>query len=327
MFLDQYIDKNGVYSDYPIFEDNIYKELLMPTTDLLLAQYQNSKFNAVDVAVKSLAIKNYYGKNDNGFELYNKMQFYRTSQNWEKRFVNLIESFKDGYDLTKSIDVDVNYSIHDGAHRLALLLYHNIDSATIKLFNTFLYRRSYTIDWFYKYFNEEELDLINKELSLLLDSANKPYVCILWPPAHKIFNQIKSDLSKDFEIVNHERLLMDDQNLKKFIYDVYKTDDIKIEKLNLKYNYMKNSINKDRELFNLYPVDVLNVKIDNPNFRLKPITGLPQSKKTMAIKKLIRNNYQNDIIDYYYDIMIHMTDNEKQNKEVKQIIKKIGGNR
>lgn len=325
MFLDKYIQENGFSSDYPVFENNIYKDLFIKTNDLFLAQYKNNKFNAVDIAVKYLAIENYYGLNNYGFELYNRLQYYRINQNWEKRFIKLIESFEDGYDQKSIIDTDLNYSIHDGAHRTALALYKDIPEVKIRLFNTFLYRREYGIDWLKKYFKESELTTIEKKLDELLNKARKPYICILWPPAYQLFELIENEITNieaGISIPKREKMNLYNDSLKQFIYDVYKTDDIRLEKLNLKYQYMVNSMNKNPYLKEPYPIDIMNIKINNPDFRVKPLTGLPQSKTTMRLKTYIRDKYQKYVLDYHYDIMMHITDNTKQNDDVKKIIKK-----
>ena len=63
--------------------------------------------------------------------------------------------------------------------------------------------------------------------------------------------------------------------------------------------------------------------MNDPDFKMKGLTGLPQSKKTMRIKKQIRSNNSNLITDYYYDIIMHMTDNTIQNKDVQKILCKV----
>lgn len=326
MFLDKYIEKNSISSDYPVFKNNIYKDLFIKTNDLFLAQYKDNKFNAVDIAVKYLAIENYYGLNNYGFELYNKLQYYRINQNWEKRFIKLIESVELGYDENSIIDTDLNYSIHNGAHRTALALYKDIPELKIRLFNTFLYRREYGIDWLKQYFSDHELAIIENKLDELLNKSRKSYFCILWPPAHNLFDEIKEEIPKvevGISLSNSKVLYLNNADLKQFIYDVYKTDDIRLEKLNLKYQYMINSISKDFNLKDPYPVDIMKIKLDNPDFRVKPLTGLPQSKQTMRLKTYIRDKYQKDILEYHYDIMMHITDNTKQNEDVLKVLKKL----
>ena len=165
MYLDKYIEDHGKQTDYPIFDDGIYKDIIFPTNDLFLAQFKGMNFNAVDIVVKYLAIENYYGLNDFGFNLYKKMQMLRTGKNWNDRFISLIKSVEKSYDDDSKIETDLNYSIHDGAHRTALALFHNKKNVPVRLFNTSIYRRSYDLSWFYEnLFTKEELEIIKNKL-------------------------------------------------------------------------------------------------------------------------------------------------------------------
>ena len=64
----------------------------------------------------------------------------------------------------------------------------------------------------------------------------------------------------------------------------------------------------------------LNLKY--PDFRVKPMTGLPQSKETMKLKQIIRDTFKAYVTEYYYDIIMHVTDNTIQNREVEKILEK-----
>ncbi len=112
-------------------------------------------------------------------------------------------------------------------------------------------------------------------------------------------------------------------SFKKFIYDVYSTDDIRLEKLDIKYCKMMSSLQKNQYNLTEFPIKVLKIKMTNPRFRVKPLTGLSQSKVTMELKKAIRDEFKYLITDYYYDIIMHMTDNSKQNDDVEKIMKKV----
>ena len=92
--------------------------------------------NISDVIVRILAIENYYGKNDFGFSLYNRMQQTRVANNPkipkeradnQERFIKLIESFEQkGFDSNFPIELNKKLEVLDGAHRLALAVYHRI---------------------------------------------------------------------------------------------------------------------------------------------------------------------------------------------------------
>lgn len=325
MWLEKYVKEVGIETDYPKFngEECIYIDL--KTTDLFLAQYFNGEFNALDIVVKYLAIENYYNKNDFGFELYRKMQLKRVGEDWNERFVNLIRSFEKGIDMDSWIKTDLSYSIHDGAHRVALALYHDYEDIPVKVFNVNIQRRYYGIDWFRENdFSESEIAIIKGKLEEWLSKCRKPYYCILWTPARYQFNNIINCLEKVEEgvhIINMEKVSLTSEDLKKFIYDIYETDDIMKYKLDLKYQHMMLSLEADNYSEQLFEICVIELKFDNPDFRLKPLSGLPQSKATMRVKKKIRDLFKDKITDYYYDIIMHLTDNQIQNDDVKKIIK------
>lgn len=325
MWLDKYVKEVGIATDYPKFNGNEYIDINLNATDLFLGQYYNNDFNALDIVVKFLAVENFYGKNDFGLELYRKMQLMRVGEDWTDRFINLMKSFENGIDMNSKIKTDLSYSIHDGAHRLALALYHGYDFVPLRVFNVEVQRRYYGINWFKENnFTEEELNIISSKLNEILKMCRKPYFCILWPPARKQFIKIVDCIEKvedGIHIENHFNIQFTRENLKEFIYNIYETDDIMKYKLDLKYEHMMLSLEADGFDEDFYTISVVKVIINNPDFRLKPLSGLPQSKTTMRIKKKIREMFKDTIIDYYYDIIMHLTDNQIQNDAVEEIIK------
>lgn len=328
MYLNNYIKENGVATEFPKFKDKDYVDLSLTSTDLFLSQYKGEDFNAVDIAVKCLAIDEYYGLNNYGFKLYNKMQKLRINENWDKRFETLINSFENGYNDNSLLETDLNYDLHDGSHRLALALYNNLEDVPVRIYNTYVPRRKYGLDWFIDNgFTENEIEVIRNKLNELINVSKKPYYCLLWPPAREHYEDIENDIKNvesGIEIIQSDNLLLSKDKIRNFIYSVYSTDDIQKYKLDLKYNHMISSLEKDGYHPDNYNVKVIKMLFDNPDFRLKPLSGLPQSKKTMRIKKKVRGDFCNLITDYYYDIIMHITDNEKQNKEIQKLIKKLG---
>lgn len=329
MYLNKYIEENGISTEFPKFKNKEYVNLDLTASDLFLSQYQDLDFNAVDIAVKYLAIEQYYGLNNYGFKLYNKMQKLRIGEDWDNRFLSLIKSFEKGFDKNSLLETDLNYDLHDGSHRLALAIYHDLDEVPTRIYNTYVPRRKYDINWFRQNgFTEEEINIIEDKLKFLFNKCTKPYYCLLWSPARNYFDEIEREIKlvePGIDVISSEDLSVPNYKFKNFIYDVYSTDDIQKNKLDLKYDHMINSLKKDNYNLNNYNIKVLKMLLDKPDFRLKPLSGLPQSKKTMRIKKKIRGDYSNLITDYYYDIIMHITDNEKQNSEVAKLVKKMKG--
>ncbi len=324
MWLEKYIKEVGIATDYPKFKGKECIYTTLKATDLFLAQYYNGEFNAIDTVVKYLAIENYYKMNDFGLELYRKMQLKRVGEDWNERFINLIQSFENGIDMDSWIKTDLCYSIHDGSHRLALALFNGYEDVPVKIFNVEIQRRYYGLNWFVENgFTNEEIFVIQKKLEELLDLCRKPYFCILWSPARFIFEEIAGkleDVENGVHILKKYYLKLNREDLKNFIYDVYETDDIMKYKLDLKYEHIMKSMDSDGYNEEFYTVCVIEIKFDNPDFRLKPLSGLPQSRATMRVKKCIRDIFRNEVTDYYYDIIMHLTDNQFQNIDVEKII-------
>ncbi|MDO5557798.1 MAG: hypothetical protein Q4G05_06155 [Clostridia bacterium] len=326
MYLREYIKENGTLTEYPIFDGKESVLLELPVTDLFLAQYVQNKFNAIDIVIKYMAIENYYGQNDYGFDLYKKMQLKRVNEDWSERYIKLIKSYEYNKNVKSNIELDLNYSIHDGAHRMALSLYHIKENILSEVFNIERTRREYGINWFKENnFNNFQLQLIDDKLNELFFKCRKEYYCILWTPARRYFKNIRDCIKRNEEgikITEEFPMKFNKEELKDFIYSIYETDDIRKEKLDLKYGHIMKSLEIDNYYQSFYTIYVLKIKINNPDFRLKPLTGLPQSKTTMRLKKAIRDEFQQKITAYYYDIIMHMTDNQIQNDAVEKLIKK-----
>ena len=136
------------------------ESLMIDLRELLIQQYSKLDFNRYDIVVRLLAIEDYFGENDFGFDLYRKMQDNRVRPGYAKtaviRFQELIKSIKEyGYDENSEIIVDCNLRLIDGAHRVALAIYHNISKVKIRIL-----KKSSDIDyglkWFEQCFNSEE---------------------------------------------------------------------------------------------------------------------------------------------------------------------------
>lgn len=115
-------------------------EIYLPTY-YLYKKTMKDNLNSVDIWVRFLAIDNYYGKNTDGFDIYNEIQHYRVSQKKiiprhqydnEENFRNLIASFeKNGFMKEYPLCLNKDFMVIDGAHRLALALYMGIEMVPV----------------------------------------------------------------------------------------------------------------------------------------------------------------------------------------------------
>lgn len=93
------------------------------------------------IAVRYLAVENYFGKNDCGYEIYKKaLEAYCGRETAEKRLENfrrLIQSWeRSGYLADSTILIDEKGEIIDGAHRITLARYFRTDRVLCDVYQT-----------------------------------------------------------------------------------------------------------------------------------------------------------------------------------------------
>lgn len=92
-------------------------------------------------AVKYLAIENYFGINDYGYDIYLKAQQLhcekQTATKRLKAFLDLIDNWERfGYHPDSRILLDENYEVLDGAHRTILAEYFNVGKVNCDMFDS-----------------------------------------------------------------------------------------------------------------------------------------------------------------------------------------------
>ncbi len=144
-----------------------------------LQQVQDGRFNRFDTIVRILAIEEHFGKNDFGWNLYDKMQQQRNKNNPEQidlttyrnHFENLIESMKsDGYDAKFPIYSNDDNQLMDGSHRLACALY--FDEKEIYVKRAEQTKVDYSKDWFTANFTSLEVDQIQKRFDEIIKKVD-----------------------------------------------------------------------------------------------------------------------------------------------------------
>lgn len=141
---------------------------------------------------------------------------------------------------------------------------------------------------------------------------NKIFSGFLWSPSETLWSDIIIELNNSHQVIKYLIYKFDDYEIfENNIINIYKTDDISIDKIkNIKLNSMKKY-----EYKFLY----FEIKIDNPKYRTKS-NGSNISQIVENIKLNIRNKYKNKIDNYIHDIIIHIADNSIQSKEIQTII-------
>lgn len=263
-----------------------------------------------DMVVRYLAIEDYFGKNNCGFELYRKMQAARNGEGYvegaENVYRSLIASFEqNGYDSESSIVCDANLKLFDGSHRMALCLYYDIPQIKVTMRDS-VSNIQYGEKWFAEHgFTDEEMCVIRNKSKELVDKCRQPFVCILWPPAAPLFDEITEEIGKLYPIIEQEDYSYSEETFTRLVWGVYHIDDIADWKVEKKLSYMAGVPTKT--------VRVLKVEVNAPKFRLKASTNQTLSQAGEQLKYVIRTKFKDRIDNYFYDIIIHTGDNFKQN--------------
>lgn len=129
-----WIDSEKLYSI--MLGKPIQKNVLVPVKDIWLHNRDNYA-----IAVRYLAIENYFGLNNFGKQIYKEaFSLFSNKYTVEKRlmqFHELIKNWLDnGYDEKKPSYIMDNYEYIDGTHRITLAIYFNRENINCNIFST-----------------------------------------------------------------------------------------------------------------------------------------------------------------------------------------------
>lgn len=189
---------------------NLPKITIKINTLWLLQHSMLDNMNASDIIIRYMFIEHYYGKPNNGLELYSTMQRTRVKYNKHvpkyrddngKRFVQLIKSFeKKGYDSNYPIQLNKYFVVFDGCHRLALALYHNIEEVDVCFNEPVDFVPNYSLNWFDEVNLSEYKEIIRKKYQDILISKSKRYFLII--PNNKKIELDKLKETFHYEVIN-----------------------------------------------------------------------------------------------------------------------------
>lgn len=287
--------------------------------ELFFQHNGESDFMRYDMIVRLLAVENYFGENDFGFDLYRRMQGARINKNWVepavKRFRMLIQSYeKNGYDEKSSIILDQDLHLVDGSHRMAMAMYYGIQNITVsvrpKKYNIF-----YGIEWFHvNGFSDKECEILTDKYHELKARYATPFVCSLWSPVHQYYDEITEKLRMFGEVSEVRDYDLSDLDYSFYTRGIYHVDDIEKWKIEKKIDYMRKSAPGVRK------IRMVTLFLNQPNFRLKAKTQSTLSQQCELIKRLIRDAYKEKVDHYYHDIVMHIGDNFRQNRHIYRLL-------
>lgn len=172
-----------------------------------------------------------------------------------------------------------------------------------------------------------EVKGISKKRCLLCKNINERYysmqICkksqitypigILWNMGQEYAREMMLKIAIMDDVIQVR--IMDLQDMyEQFVYDCYSEDE---EALDGGYIYDKiNAMNiKSRKIV------IFVVKIDNPTFQVNE-QGKNQCIEARKIKKKIRAEYADKIDGYFFDNLIHMSDNEEEIQKTRCVVDK-----
>ena len=295
------------------------KTVSLEVAELFFQHNGESDFMRYDMIVRLLAVENYFGKNDYGFDFYRRMQASRKSEGWvgpaEERFRNLIKSYDEkGYDSKSKIILDKNLHLVDGSHRMAMAMYYNQPriSASIhrQACNIF-----YGIEWFrINGFTDKECNILRSKYEELKVKYTTPFICSIWAPAHNYFDEITEKLRLFGEVVDIRDYNFNEWDYKFYTRGIYHVDDIEKWKIEKKIDYMF------RSSPDCHKIRMVAINLKQPDFRLKDKTSTTLSRQCELIKKLVRDAYKYKVPNYFHDIIIHIGDNFFQNRHIYRLL-------
>lgn len=146
-----YIDERIIVEENQI-KDEKTKHLTMSVYELFMKEDRVYGYNRYDMIVRLLAIECEKGINDFGWDFYRRMQTARVGDDRLEdrvvRFKNLIKSYDEGgYDSNSEIELDSDFHLIDGSHRMAMAIFHHLSTINVKVrpYKTNCY---YGIDFF-----------------------------------------------------------------------------------------------------------------------------------------------------------------------------------
>ena len=312
--------KNVYASVYSEIIANPCVKIVVETKDFFQKEIGgDGDFNRYDTIVRYLAVENYYGKNDFGFELYRRMQKSRNpktyeSKNYQETFERLIRSFeKFGFDDRYPLEVSNELRLLDGSHRFALILYHGTPSFSVSPVNSPRNTQvDFKIGWFEQNgFTTEEIAILKDTYCQLKSNYVSTFAGVLWSPAFPFKDEILADIEAEFGSVESDEIEFDNRaNYEKFVSGIYHIDDIETWKVRKKLEYMKNDPTK---------VCTFSFETPNPRFRKKTRNDQAISIVVELIKKKLRGKYAERLENYFYDILLHIGDNEQHTKYMKKL--------
>lgn len=139
------------------------------------------------------------------------------------------------------------------------------------------------------------------------------FSAIIWNAAYQYRYDILYDIMQSYPVSNICEYNLTDV-YPQFVRDVYKSDNIPEYRINQKLNYMDNFANSS--------VWTFDVNIEKLTTEYMPRKQRHVFVEPEQLKAGIRKKYSTLIQPYFFDIILHMTENKEEKTSVDMVLKK-----
>ena len=277
----------------------------------LLNQYKGNIFNRYDILIRHKLIQSNFENSEyiDAYKLMQKKRMNLSEDDANKKleiFKNLHKSFLNYYREDQSpIEINQDYKLIDGSHRVAIHLTQGSSNIPIKYINE--KTPEFPKEWFINHsFNSELLSDLDKDLDNLLIEKGTTFNCVIWQGGNNYIEKIMELINKQHTI----KLFVSNvviNNFDKFLFDIYKIDNLEEWKI----HYKLNELNK----INSKTVSLISFLVLNPDWRIRENSESLISKKIELLKANLRTSVS-ESIDSHIDTILHIGDNTKQNRHI-----------
>ena len=135
---------------------------------------------------------------------------------------------------------------------------------------------------------------------------------IIWSPAYKFNNEILNYIKSKVNVLTSFTLNLN-EDLANFTYSIYKCENMEDWKISNKIKHIK-STQESKVLILIMDIDT-NETYFHPFKKKEVFTNIE------SLKENIRNNYKSKVVDYYFDIIFHLTDSQNEYEKTLEYIK------
>lgn len=136
-------------------------------------------------------------------------------------------------------------------------------------------------------------------------------VLVLWPPAHRIFDEVEAAIGAVYPIIQSRNVVIRDDAFDDFIIQLYAIDFSGENKIRPKMARLK-------ELS--HGIRVLKINIPTPTMVAQDLLNHVRCREVNALKDGLRAQFRGRIDNYIYDVLLHSTEVEYQNRPLLELI-------